>query len=77
MSRYTEYQRAMACRLYVTDALKAIADNTSNFAGGCKMQNRYADIINGTPRDYRTAQEIVDDFEKRGGIKVVKKDEYI
>lgn len=72
MSRYQEYQRAQACRLYITDALKAIAENTSNFAGGCKMQIRFADLLDGKAHDERTAQEIADDVIKRAGLKVTK-----
>ena len=73
MSRYTEYQRAVACRIYITDALKVIAENTSNFAGGSTLTVRYADILNGKGSDNRTAQEIADDVIKRAGLEVIKK----
>lgn len=73
MSRYTEYQRVVACRIYVTDALKVIAENTSNFAGGSTLTVRYADILNGKGADNRTAQEIADDVIKRAGLEVIKK----
>lgn len=61
----------MACRLYVTDALKAIAENTSNFAGGSKMQIRFADMLDGKAHDERTAQEIADDVISKAGLKVI------
>lgn len=73
MSRYTENQRAMACRIYITDALKVIAENTSNFAGGSTLTVRYADILNGKGADSRTAQEIADDVIQRAGLEVIKK----
>lgn len=73
MSRYTEYQRAVECRIYVTDALKVIAENTSNFAGGSTLTVRYYDILNGKGADNRTAQEIADDVIKRAGLEVIKK----
>ena len=62
----------MACRIYVTDTLKAIAENTSNFAGGSAPNVRYADWILENHEE-RTAREIADDVIKRAGLKVVEK----
>lgn len=63
----------MACRIYVTDTLKAIAENTSYFAGGSAPTVRYADWIIGNHSEERTAREIADDVIKRAGLKVVEK----
>lgn len=45
--------------MYVTDALKAIAENTSRLAGGSYIKVRFADIIDPKPEETRTAGEII------------------
>lgn len=63
-------------RIYVTDALMAIADNTTHLVGvegvvdyGRTIQKRWYDIITATPKkeeqeDNRTAEEIAADIWK-------------
>lgn len=46
-------------RIYVTDALKIIAENTSKYAGGSYMKIRFSEIINPKPEETRTADEII------------------
>lgn len=71
----------MAYRVYVTDALRLIGENTAKFAGGNFITVRFADIIKPDSHeaeiDDRTAQEIVDDIVSRAGITVVKNDDPI
>ena len=57
---------------YVTDSLKAIAENTQRYAGGVVLQKRYVEIINSKPPDNRTGDEIAADVIKKAGLKVVK-----
>ena len=50
-----------AFRAYVTDALKAIAENTARGPhGGGYLKLRYTDIIDPKPEETRTGEEIVD-----------------
>lgn len=47
--------------MYVTDALKAIAENTANFAGGHTLNVSYKDLIDRKPAEKeKTADEIID-----------------
>lgn len=52
-------------RAYVTDALKAIAENTARFAGGSYMQARFASIAGygsgkkDAPEKVQTEEEII------------------
>ena len=66
----------MAYRVYVTDALRLIGENTAKFVGGNVLSMRFIDMIKPNDRedeiDDRTAQEIVDDIVSRAGITVVK-----
>ena len=48
-----------AYRIYVTDALKAIAENTAKYAGGSYMKARYYDAENPKPVETRTGNEII------------------
>jgi hypothetical protein len=58
------------CRIYITDALKVIAENTA-LEGGKMMAKRYYDILNPGEEDNRTAEEIVEDVLSAAGIEVI------
>lgn len=62
-----------AYRIYVTDALKTISENTAKYSGGSYLTKRYADIIKPGPVDSRTGEEIAADVIKKAGLKVVSK----
>jgi hypothetical protein len=59
LARYESYQRELAYRIYVSDALRMIAENTARYGGGNYIKGRYANIINPEPEDDRTQEEIV------------------
>lgn len=56
-------------RIYVTDALMAIASNTAKMFGGKEMQVRYEDMISNKPhddeQDKKDAVEVVDNIKKK------------
>ncbi len=58
------------CRIYITDALKVLAENTAR-EGGKMMSKRYYDILNPGEEDNRTAEEIVEDVLSAAGIEVI------
>lgn len=70
IARYHEIQRDKAYRIYITDALKAIAENTQRFCGGVSMQSRFYEIAyDDTPKkSEKTAEqvkaEILETFKK-------------
>lgn len=47
--------------MYVTDALKSIAENTAKMYGGSSMATRYADLVapDAGEEDTRTASDII------------------
>lgn len=61
ISAFQKEQEEKAFKIYLTDALQAIAENTQRFAGGMKMNKRYYDIINIKPQQKQeeTADEII------------------
>lgn len=54
-----------AYRVYVTDALKAIAENTGKHFGGSYMKNRYYDLESPKPVETRTGKEIIDQIKAK------------
>ena len=54
-----------AYRVYVTDALKVIAENTAKFSGGGYLKTRYYDVINPRPEETRTPEEIVSSIKAK------------
>ena len=71
MARYQSQQRDLAYRIYVTDCLRIISENTAKMCGGSYITAKLADIINPKPVDDRTGEEIAADIIKRAGIEVV------
>ena len=60
MARINERAKTEAYRIYVTDALRIVAENTA----------RYADIIDPKKQDNRTCEEITADIVERCGLVV-------
>ena len=70
MVRLNEKARNDAYRIYVTDALRSVAENTARYAGGNYIKARYADIIEPKKQDNRTCEEITADVVARCGLVV-------
>ena len=59
ISAFTKDQKEQLYRVYITDALKIIAENTARSNGGNMIQARYAELINPPEEETRTKDEIV------------------
>ena len=70
VARLNERAKTEAYRIYVTDALRVVAENTARFASGNYIKARYADMIEPKKQDNRTGDEIVTDIIKRAGLVV-------
>lgn len=66
MSKANQQAKDTAYRVYVTDCLKLITENTGNIS----LKLRYYDIIQPKKADTRTGDEIVADIIKRAGLVV-------
>ena len=71
MARYQSQQRDFAYRIYVTDCLRIISENTAKMGGGSYITAKSSDLINPKPADNRTGEEIAADIIKRAGIEVI------
>ena len=67
VARLNEREKTEAYRIYVTDALRVVAENTARFASGNYIKARYADMIEPKKQDNRTGDEMVADIIKRAG----------
>ena len=70
MARLDEKARNDAYRIYVTDALRVVAENTARYAGGNYIKARYADMVEPIKQDNRTCEEITADIVARCGLVV-------
>ena len=71
MARYQSQQRDLAYRIYVTDCLRIVTENTAIMSQGAYMKSRFYDTINLKPVDNRTGEEIAADVIKQAGIEVI------
>ena len=71
MARYQSQQRDLAYRIYVTDCLRIISENTAKMGNGSYITAKFADIINPKPVGKRTGEEIAADIIKQAGIEVI------
>lgn len=60
VSAFVKMQEDKAFRVYVTDALKAIADNTARQVKGATLSKRFVDLITPEP----SAEEIADNEQR-------------
>ena len=70
MARFNQHRRDFAYRIYVTDCLRIISENTAKMGGGSYVTAKFSDIINPKPADNRTGEQIAADIIKRAGIEV-------
>lgn len=71
IARYQSQQRDLAYRIYVTDCLRIISENTAKMGGGSYITVKLADILNPKQVENITGEEIAADIIKRAGIEVI------
>ena len=71
IARYQSQRRDLAYRLYVSDCLRMVTENTAKAVCGSYISAKFADIINPKPVDNRNGEEIAADIIKRAGIEVI------
>ena len=77
-ARFEQYQKAEAYRIFCSDALKCIAENTRNFAGGSAPSMRLYDVLCGKSQpkaEEKAPEEIVESVIKSGGLTMLGGDE--
>ena len=70
IARYQSQQRDLAYRIYISDCLRIISENTAKMGCGSYITAKFADIINPKPVDNRTGEEIAADIIKKAGLEV-------
>ena len=70
VARLKEKQRDEAYRIYITDSLKLITENTAHFVeGGQYITKRWIEVVENKPTDNRSGEEIAMDVIKRAGLR--------
>lgn len=64
-ARFEQDAREKAYRVYVTDVLKILAENTAKYSGGSYMKIRYYDLIRPKPEENRTPEEIIGNMKEK------------
>lgn len=69
--RLERERRDEAYRIYLTDTLKIISENTAKL-GGNAVSIRFYDIIHGgtNQKAEKTSEEIISELVRKGGIKI-------
>jgi hypothetical protein len=68
IARHARENREYAYRMYVTENLRIVGENTAKSGGGSYITQRYVDMIEPRPEDNRSAEEIAADVIARSGL---------
>lgn len=70
-ARKAQYIENLLYRVYTTDALQKICENTANFAGGKVITYRFYDALFGKHQEKEEdALDIMNGIIRRGGLEV-------
>lgn len=69
-ARYNQHQRDLAYRIFVSEGLRILTENTAKMTQGAYLTVNFLDIINPKPKDERSGAEIASDVLTRAGIEV-------
>ena len=59
ISVFHKEQQDKAYRIYVTDTLRVITENTSKVQGGSYYKMRFADMLDSPKKEERTEEEVI------------------
>lgn len=62
---FQKEQREKVFKIYVSDALRILTENTAKQVGGSYLTARYADLIGPKKEETRTANEIIVDLKEK------------
>lgn len=62
---FKKKQEEKTYKMYITDALRLIAENSAKMAGGSYIQARYVDLVEPKKEETRTANEIILDLKDK------------
>lgn len=65
ISYFHKEQKEKAYKVYVTDVLRTISENTAKSVGGSYVKMRYLDIIDPPKQETRTAEEIIENIRNK------------
>ena len=69
-ARLRQQRHELAYRVYVTDCLRILTENTARFSGGRYITQDFAASLHHKPADNRTGEEIAADVIRQAGLVV-------
>lgn len=60
ISLFKKYQEEKSYHMYITDALRAIAENTSRMYGGRELKHRWVDLIENESSNDESSVDVED-----------------
>ena len=56
-ARYNQHQRDVAYRIYISDCLRILTENTAKLSNGAYLTERYFEMLNhGTKKQYKQGE---------------------
>lgn len=72
-AKLRDFEDELLYKIYVTDSLKYIAENTAKQVGGVHLTKRYIDLVEPKePETPKTPDEIIDEVTKNAGLEVIE-----
>lgn len=64
--------RELGYRIYISDAVRLLTENTARFGGGASISNRWVEMFDSHKRveDNRAPEEIIADIAQKAGITI-------
>ena len=73
LAEYKRQQEELAFRIYMTESIRLLTENTARFSGGSVIKERYYDIVN-RKHEYeeeKSGDEIVRDIVTRAELELI------
>ena len=72
IKKMRENQKELLYKVYITDALKIIADNTAHFAGGTMLSKRYYDLAYSVAIvEKEDPEKIIAEVTAKAGLEII------
>lgn len=72
MARFLDRERTRAYASYIADCVRLAGEGIAGLSGGSYVTKRWSDLVDPTPEDDRTCEEITADLVSRMGLEVVE-----
>ncbi len=65
ISYFNKEQKEKAYKVYISDVLRIISENTAKYSGGSYVKVRYSELIDPPKKETRTSEEIIENIRNK------------